>query len=137
MQSFFCKNVAIWQIRSEYEGMTRDKEAARLFWQRFDDELKKKNIQLRDVAARSLLSYGSLAGWRSKHLFPDVEAIVRLSGVVDCSIDYLLGLHGPVYSPRIQTIIDILQADEKKLSALESLWDIDQKKAGSSGTRAS
>lgn len=117
--------------------MTRDKEAARLFWQRFDDELKKKDIQLRDVAVRSALSYGSLAGWRAKHLFPDVEAVVRLAGVISCSVDYLLGTFRPKYSPRIQTIVDILQSDEKKLAALEALWEIDQKKTGSSGSKVS
>lgn len=116
--------------------MTRDKEAARLFWLRFDDILKKKDYQLRDIAVKSCIPYGSLAGWRAKHLFPDVEAVMGLASTVSSSVDALLGIQERETDPRIQVIVDILRSDPKKISALETLWDIDEKKAGSSGTKA-
>ena len=72
-------------------SMTRDNEMARRFWLRFDDVMKSKNIQLRDVALASRLSYASIVGWRTKHLFPDVEAVCLMSQAVGCSIDYLMG----------------------------------------------
>lgn len=116
--------------------MTRDKEAARLFWLRFDDLLKTKNLQLKDVAEKSALPYPSLSGWRAKHLFPDVEAVMRLANSIECSVDSMLGTSKKNMNPRIQTIVNILEADEKQLCALEALWGLD-KKAGSSGVMVS
>lgn len=72
--------------------MTRDNELARQFWLRFDEIMKSKNIQIRDVALASRLSYGSIVGWRTKHLFPDVEAVCLMAQAIGCSMDYLMGV---------------------------------------------
>ena len=116
-------------------SMTRDNEMARRFWLRFDDVMKSKNIQIRDVALASKLSNASIVGWRTKHLFPDVEAVCLMSQAVGCTMDYLMGS-----SILTRTISDDVYEymEEKMPSLLEDIRrQISFKKGnGLSGTSA-
>lgn len=112
--------------------MTRNKEEARAFWLRFDKEVAKRSLQLKDIAQACGLPYGSVTGWRNKHLFPDIEAITEMVRHVGCSLDDLLeiGHSQKLYGPRICAIADWLSEDESRIDAMEKL--IFGEKAGAS-----
>ena len=103
--------------------MTRNKEEARAFWLRFDKEVAKRNLQLKDIAQACGLPYGSVTGWRNKHLFPDIEAIAEMVKHIGCSLDDLLGIDGQkkLYDPRVRAIADWLSEDDGRVSAMEKL----------------
>ena len=100
--------------------MTRNEDYTRAFWSRFDDVLRERNTQIKDLCQISGIPYKTLTGWRSKHRLPDLESLISLSESMRCSIDGLLGTaSNTVYGPRIEAIAARLAEDPTLLDAIE------------------
>ena len=113
--------------------MTRNKDEAQAFWVRFDREILFRRIQLKDIAQACDIPYGSLTGWRNKHLFPDIEAMTSIVKYVGCSLDTLLGIK----ERTDDTAVDVYQYLQKEHPGLlDDIMEKLKKEAGFSGTMA-
>ena len=117
--------------------MTRNNDEARRFWLRFDEETALRNLQLKDIAAACGIPYGSVTGWRNKHLFPDLEAITLMVKHIGCSLDGILGIK-PVSEANAATAIRVYEyMAENMPGTISDILAKTEKKAGSSGIKVS
>ncbi len=60
------------------------------FWKRFDEMSRLRDVNLKQIADLTGLSYSTLKNQRSKLILPKTLAIVRIAEVLDTSVEYLI-----------------------------------------------
>ena len=64
---------------------------ALIFWKNVKKEIKAQNTTQEWVAQNSGISFNTFQGWISKGIFPRVNEAVRIAGLLNTSVECLVG----------------------------------------------
>ena len=87
----FSNYVVFFTLRASYRYMSNTSqnktENAYAFWNRVD---KVSNISSKELSLKLEINYRTMLDMRSRCRFPSIENIVRISNILNVSIDWLL-----------------------------------------------
>ena len=64
---------------------------ASIFWKNVKKEIKAQNTTQEWIAQNSGISFNTFQGWVSKGIYPRVNEAVRIAGLLNTSVEYLVG----------------------------------------------
>ena len=87
----FSNSVVFFTLRASYRYMSNTSqnktENAYAFWNRVD---KVSNLSSKELSLKLEINYRTMLDMRSRCRFPSIENIVRISNILNVSIDWLL-----------------------------------------------
>ena len=136
----FSNYVVFFTLRASYRYMSNTSqnktENAYAFWNRVD---KVSNLSSKELSLKLEINYRTMLDMRSRCRFPSIENIVRISNILNVSIDWLLT--GELYTeteealyveqnPDAKLLVRAIMQNQHLLSVISTLLrtDIDKGK---------
>ena len=136
----FSNYVVFFTLRASYRYMSNTSqnktENAYAFWNRVD---KVSNLSSKELSLKLEINYRTMLDMRSRCRFPSIENIVRISNILNVSIDWLLT--GELYTeteealyveqnPDAKLLVRVIMQNPHLLSVISTLLrtDIDKGK---------